>query len=346
MRVVSPVNQINYGPYDESLDWNLQNYQALRNGKVLAHKQSAEAFTRLCRIHLFHAELLAELEILAHQGNLRIVFTGYDQKREAFLHKSWTLSKRQFLWEGTPETYCIKAKNLGLYLSVDCSPCGTLSYSFRYFDYYSIRFRSQLQREELKPLRNINPFDLESWAFNEKHGLLQPELEELCLDGQNYPLADEIYNLSYEWMGGYLPKENSQLRCLFWQDRPDVPQLGASLLALGHDSCSSESAIWIKQRVRYRLPRVVPSFQYGALPMDQKLHFPDNGWSFCAQDHLQVKFQPFSTHSTQITTFPLSKSHRLYGHFYGQLFNHMGEVYPIQRALGFIDYQQNLWRRR
>ena len=412
MKLVSSLNEINYGSYDEGLDWNIQNYRIYSNGKSITGKKFQALLNHSLRVNIFAPKLQAELEFLKSKDILRILLIGYDIERDTYLEKSWVLSAKHFSWEGSPEKYLLQGEGLGLDLLVECESSGALHLHFSYFDHYHIHFVSHIHRADRKPLRNVNPFNLNSWSFSEKHAMLACNSMELTLDGNSYsqhPSFSSGFNLSYEWFGGYLPSVTKELRCQFWQPlnsethKPETeeesldamistltsnnqlsneqprwdnwrqatmqlpntagtwkPELAGSLLMMGHDSCSSESAIWVESKLRYRLPRIVPNFgrseqlQQVAKPFlrfskwfspSSNYILPDLEWKISAGEHLQLNFQPFSISDAPQLVFPLTQTQRIYGLFYGKLLDQFNDVLPIQKALGFIDYRQVQWRK-
>ncbi|MEM9423704.1 MAG: hypothetical protein AAF975_02805, partial [Spirochaetota bacterium] len=288
MKLVSPLNEINYGNYDEGLDWNIQNFQARMNGKNGKAKKAP--YHTCLRLNIFAPKLQAEIELLHHNESFRILLLGYDVKHDLYLEKSWMLAAKQFIWEGTPEKYQIQGRALGLDLSIQCDGSGALHFHFNYFDHYHLHFISHLHRTDHKPLRSVNPYDFDTWSFSEKHAMLDCSSIKIVLDGNDctrHPGFATGFNLGYEWLGGYFPHTTKELRCQFWQNsgssaptqgpvpeqphpaekelpRPEeknkLSEMAGTLLIMGHDSCSSESAIWLGQKIRYRLPRIVPTF--------------------------------------------------------------------------------------
>ncbi len=415
MKLISPLNEINYGSYDEGLDWNIQNYQ----DSINLSSRKFYALLRSClRINIFTPKLQAEIELLKSNETLRILLIGYDLKYDVYLEKSWTLARKQFVWEGSPEKYEIQGRSLGLELHIQCDGPGFLYFHFSYFDHYYIHFVSHIHRTERKPLRNVNPFDFDNWSFNEKHAMLNCSSIELILDGNHYSQQPDLaanFNMSYEWIGGHFPAITKELRCQFWQHAVDeqkfetpVPsktsafatdlvneisieeyevgeesnffdlqqqivlqkfnsqtvgelktqRMAGALLMMGHDSCSSESAIWVEQKIRYRLPRIIPTFSRSEQIKSSKQRIkqsrlldknsnllPDLEWKIAAGKHLYLSFQPFSVNNASKQVFPLTQTQRLYGFFYGKLFDQFGDAVPIRKALGFIDYRQIQWRK-
>ena len=418
MKLISPLNEINYGSYDEGLDWNIQNYQDSMN---LSSRKFYALFCSCLRINIFTPKLQAEIELLKSSETLRILLIGYDLKHDVYLEKSWTLTRKQFTWEGSPEKYEIQGRSLGLELHIQCDGPGALHVHFSYFTHYYIHFISHIHRADRKPLRNVNPFDFDNWSFNEKHAMLDCSSIELILDGNHYsqqPGSADKFNISYEWLGGHFPAITKELRCQFWQyaitqqkfeapthihtsalvtdlaaeilteeeeyeeldsfnlqeqgqEQTVLPQpnaqtieglktqeMAGALLMMGHDSCSSESAVWVEQKIRYRLPRIIPTFgrseqmkQSKQMLKQSKLQnknsdlLPDLEWKITAGKHLYLSFQPFSVNDASKQAFPLTQNQRLYGFFYGKLFDQFGDAVPIRKALGFIDYRQIQWRK-
>ncbi|WGK69928.1 hypothetical protein P0082_03455 [Candidatus Haliotispira prima] len=417
MKLVSSINEINYGSYDEGLDWNIQNYRVYSNGKNLTGKKAQLRLNSCLRFNIFTENLQAELEFLRSSEALRIMLVSYDTEHDSYLEKTWLLNVKHFSWEGSPEKYEIRGKGLGLDFAVSCDGLGALLVHFSHFDQYHIHFISHIHRADRKPLRNVNPFDFDTWSFSEKHAMLDCGSISLVLEGNNYttsarpePGAAPNFNLSYEWYGGYFPPSTRELRCQFWQQgtadqgafaeearglemrgletqgletrgletrgraasnpsalisdeelevsslreqmapqyRPGrLPELAGSLLLMGHDSCSSESAIWVEQKVRYRLPRIVPSFGRSepAISKNGRL-LPDLEWNISAGKHLSLNFRPFNINGAPQLVFPLTQMQRIYGLFHGKLLDQFGDAIPIQKALGFIDYRRIQWRKR
>ena len=403
MNIISPLNEINYGYYDEAVDWNIQDYQIRRKGRVLSAKKVRQLLGSCLRLNIFSSRIQAEIEFLKLSNALRILLVAYGVQRDIYLEKTWILPHKRFVWEGSPQDYQLIGKGLGLDFDIKCDGSGSLHLHFSYFDHYQIHFVSHIHRADRESLCNINPFDINTWCFSEKHAMLECKSLDLRLDGHDYnsgPLqafaaTGTNFNIAYECLEGYFPAMTRELRCQFWQcssfamgqsdggpvaDSPArieetgdidlisgeerqhlggeeqetterlcsrLSGLAGSLLMIGHDICSSESAIWTDRGIRYSLPRIVPSFgrseqsaaKYGAL-------LPDLDWKILAGKHLELVFRPFSVGDAPQLVFPQTQTQRIYGLFYGKLLNHLGEAIPINKALGFIDYRQIQWRKR
>ncbi len=410
MKLFSANNEVNYGSYDEGLDWNIQNCRIYHNGKSLSGRKALALFSTSLRLNIFASTLQAEFEFLKNDSTLRIMLIGYDLLHDLYIEKTWALTNKQFSWEGSPEKYQIQGKSLGLNFDVHCDSSGALHVHFKHFDHYQLHFISHIHRSLRKPLRNVNPFDFDTWSFSEKHAMLECHNMQLVVDGNTYispmqiqqlsgaagrhpttkvrqrgkgsdgqeQVQGEDWNLSYEWSGGYLPPQTKELRCQFWQQgrllpgaeganqvpratipklkQPlqadsGLPELAGSLLMMGHDSCSSESAIWLDQKVRYRLPRIILCFarseqEPSARGGRNSSLLPDLEWEIAAGNSLSLSFRPFGTSNVSKLVFPLSRIQRIYGFFHGRLLDQLGNVVPIQRALGFIDYREIHWRKK
>ena len=356
MQLVSATNQINYGSYSEGIDWNIQNYELLWGGKVFRGKKALALFSFCVRIHIFTKEFHTELEFLKNDQTLRVRLSGYDRIHDLYIQKIWILGRKQFLWKGDPQTYQILARNLfsgnkqnfGLNFDIRCE--NALHIHFSYFDQYQIHCIAQCS----KSIRSVNPFNLRNWCYTDKHATLECESIQLIVDGNDYSnkSGDALdFQLGYDWSGGYFPPQTETLCGYFWQSLPN--RLGATLLLIGHDNCSGESAVWTEREI-FRLPRLVPRFTHSEnLPADppknanaqKNLLLPDLDWEISAGEQLLLRFHPSSISEVSSLVFPITATQRIYGVFSGELKDRFGAAVSIQNAQGFIDYRQIKWHR-
>ena len=355
MQLVSAMNQINYGSYPCGIDWNIDSYELFHRGKILRGEKALALLGFCVRINIFTGELHTELEFLKNDQTLRIVLSAYDRIRDLYIQKTWILRQKQFVWEGGPQAFQISGKpvkfrekfHFGLNFDIRCESTGSLHIHFCYFDQYQIHCIAARNTS----IRSVNPFDLDTWCCTEKHAMLKCDSIQLIIDGNDYSLKNETgdaagFALGYDWSGGYFPPQTQTLCAYFWQMPPRRPIVGGALLLMGHDSCSSESAIWTEQDM-YSLPRLVPGFARSEQtpPNVRKNLLPDLEWNISAGEQLVLDFHPSAIGDVSRLVFPMTLGQRIYGVFSGVLKDRFGAAVSIQKAPGFIDYRRIEWHK-
>lgn len=346
MHIISGINQVNYGSYREKPYWNLEDYRVLRNGKPLSLKQTERAFTRCLRLNWISRDLIVEFEFLLTKSSGRFLISVYDRAREISYEKSGLLPRTGVCWNGFSEQFQLSAKSFGADLLLECGPGRLLRCKFQYLNLYRISFQSSLAPSEITPLRSLNPFNLESWSFTEKQALLPLSEPEFFFDGTVYDLRAEETCLHYSWTGGYFPPQTQELYCQFQQSGGSLESIAGSLLVMGQDTCSSESAVWVGPKKCFRLPRVVPAFGSPLLLPGRNELVYDSNWNFSSGRDLELQFLPFQWNRSTRLVFPVTQRQRIYGRFFGCLRNQFDESHLIDGAVGFLEYRKVHWRKR
>ncbi|ACL06308.1 conserved hypothetical protein [Desulfatibacillum aliphaticivorans] len=338
-RIIGPNNKVNYGVYDELVDFNYKDFRLMNFfGKEIKGIRKYLALHMFNYIGINAGDYFVGLAAV-RLGYMHLVFAyvyDYNQGMLFEMDKKGP-GKGKLIFPVNPDEYSINystAKDRLIF--VKSHSRNTLALQACLDGRLEISLTAPYGLEQYQPLRVLNPSDPYRWTFTEKCSPIVPDTLEISLDGNKLD-PGPAPTLLYDWSGGYLRRETNWYWAAFSSPLPgeDEEIVGANFAALTNESFFSENAFWVGKE-RTRVARCIYDFN------QTDLYQP---WRIWDEDGtVDLHFVPQADRGERINAFLIkSNFNQLFGTFSGKLHPKGGELVEFEGIRGLTEFHRAVW---
>lgn len=338
MEIIGENNKVNYGVFDELLEFNHERFRLLDFfGKEI------KGFRRNWALHAFNYLGIVGPDYLiglaaVRLGYLHTVFAYlYDYEKGMLLsYDTKGPGGGALKFPINPDVYAIQFKKGVTRLTIDKTHWDKrLSLDAVFDGRLSVSFSTDYGLASHEPLRVLNPSEPFRWTFTEKCSPIRPDGLKVALDGKDITPDPDRTTVLYDWSGGYMRRETNWFWAAFCDAPEGGPAFGANFAALVNEAYYSENAFWIDNK-RTRVTRAIFDFD---------LLDPYKPWRiFDEAGTVDITFTPRDERGEKINAAVLKTFFRqFFGTFEGWLKPKGKKAVKFEKVHGLTEFHRALW---
>lgn len=329
-------NTVNYGIYDELIDFNWNDYQ-LRNfwGKKYSKFKQKRIFHSFHFVSFTNDECVVGLAFVC-LGFAKNIF-GYVYQKDKGLIANWQapLLNSQLQYGENLDNHQISRKSKSININIQKNLDKKIIVGkYQYKKIISIEYEIQLGLEQV-PLRVVNPADFERWVFTEKRAGLPLKKLNIHINGQKLDMDISNTLASVDYSGGYFKRDTNWI----WGNgctKIANDTIGFNFAVFNNDALYPENAVWVNNE-REHYERVLFKWNYDNTKEGLEIYTTDN--------RLHLYFEPLGQkNDIRSHVFGLIKTNfrQFFGYYHGHV-SVNGTKIELKKFLGFAEIHKALW---
>ncbi len=338
-KIIKASNKVKYGCIDELIDYNYQDFELNNffNKKIslLKKKLVYHQFNYIGFISDDNVIGLAVVDL----GYIRNIFCFIYNHQDGLIldySKNFT-GKKNIIFPRNPDEHeinCklnktdyikIKKSHTSKQFSIDCN-----------IKKLQIKMDAKYSLED-KPLRVVNPSDMNRWTFTEKYSPIKPNNINIAFKGNELDFKITNSFVVYDWTGGYLRRETNWLWTSIGGKTIKGNAFGINLASFVNETYFPENAFWVNG-TRTRFSNIIYDFNM-IDPYDEPWIIHNES------DTIHLIFTPTGERSNKENKWPIAKVwfRQLVGEFSGYVIDDDKNKHEIKKAHGFCEIHKSVW---
>ena len=338
-KIIKASNKVEYGCIDELIDYNYQDFKLndFFNNKMNSIKKKL-AYHQFNYIGFICDDNVIGLAIvdLGYIRNIFCFIYNYEDGLILDFSKNF-INKKNIIFPRNPDEHNInfklnktdyikiKKSHISKKISIDCN-----------IKKLQINMDAKYSLEN-KPLRVVNPSDMNRWTFTEKFSPIKPSDIKITFKGEELNFKIDNSFVIYDWTGGYLRRETNWLWTSVSGKTIENNDFGINLASFVNETYFPENAFWVNG-TRTRFNNIIYDFDISD-PYNEvwKIHNEQNT--------IKLNFKPLGERNDNQNKWPIAKVwfRQFIGEFNGYIIDQNGNKHEIVDAHGFCEIHKSVW---